>query len=198
MTAATLMANAPARVNVTPLISSRTSSGRKMAVATAAKYSPQRLSSHNPTPSMASRAALLGAYAALEAIEGVGLWLLKRWGEYFAAVATAIFLPLEVRELISGGRHRGEDATGHPARRPGSRWRLDHGRRAGASAASGLHSGQRAGRAGQQRQRARRYPKQPADEEHRNCTELAGHRSDEEIADRQRGDGAQPVPGRHP
>src|SRR5664280_2517815 len=35
MTAATLMANAPARVNVTPLISSRTSSGRKMAVATA-------------------------------------------------------------------------------------------------------------------------------------------------------------------
>src|SRR5664280_2738229 len=47
-------------------------------------------------------AALLGAYAALEAIEGVGLWLLKRWGEYFAAVATAIFLPLEVRELIKG------------------------------------------------------------------------------------------------
>lgn len=47
-------------------------------------------------------AALLGAYAALEAIEGVGLWLLKRWGEYFAAVATATFLPLEVRELIKG------------------------------------------------------------------------------------------------
>src|SRR5664280_3050744 len=102
MTAATLMANAPARVNVTPFISSRTSSGRKMAVATAAKYSPQRLSSHNPTPSMASRAAYAPSSAALEAIEGVGLWLLKRWGEYFAAVATAIFLPLEVRELIRG------------------------------------------------------------------------------------------------
>src|ERR1700757_4758736 len=31
---------------------------------------------------------LLG-YAALQVVEGVGLWLLKRWGEYFAVVATS-------------------------------------------------------------------------------------------------------------
>jgi uncharacterized membrane protein (DUF2068 family) len=47
-------------------------------------------------------AALLAGYAAIEAVEAVGLWLLARWGEYFAAVATAVFLPLEVRELLKG------------------------------------------------------------------------------------------------
>jgi uncharacterized membrane protein (DUF2068 family) len=40
------------------------------------------------------------AYAALEAIEAVGLWQVKRWGEYFAVVATSVFLPLEIYELI--------------------------------------------------------------------------------------------------
>jgi len=39
------------------------------------------------------------AYGALELLEGVGLWLMKRWGEYVAVVGTAIFLPLEVYEL---------------------------------------------------------------------------------------------------
>lgn len=39
-------------------------------------------------------------YAAIELIEGVGLWLLKRWGEYFAVVATSLFIPLELEELI--------------------------------------------------------------------------------------------------
>jgi uncharacterized membrane protein (DUF2068 family) len=38
-------------------------------------------------------------YAALEFAESVGLWSLKRWGEYLAAVATGIFLPLEIYEL---------------------------------------------------------------------------------------------------
>lgn len=47
-------------------------------------------------------AALLAGYALLEAVEGVGLWLLKRWGEYLAVIATAIFLPVEVRELLRG------------------------------------------------------------------------------------------------
>lgn len=47
-------------------------------------------------------AVLLAGYALLELVEGVGLWLLKRWGEYFAVVATSIFLPLEVRELLRG------------------------------------------------------------------------------------------------
>ena len=43
--------------------------------------------------------AALAAYAAVELVEGIGLWLLKRWGEYFAFVATGMFLPLEVYEL---------------------------------------------------------------------------------------------------
>lgn len=47
-------------------------------------------------------AALIAAYAVLELVEAAGLWLQQRWGEYFAVVATAIFLPLEVRELLRG------------------------------------------------------------------------------------------------
>ena len=35
----------------------------------------------------------------IELIEAVGLWLIKRWGEYFAVVATAVGLPLEIYEL---------------------------------------------------------------------------------------------------
>ncbi len=42
------------------------------------------------------------AYALVEVIEGVGLWLLKRWGEYFAVVATSVFLPLEIHDLAKG------------------------------------------------------------------------------------------------
>ena len=41
----------------------------------------------------------LSAYAAIELIEAVGLWLMKRWGEYFAVIATSVFLPLEIYEL---------------------------------------------------------------------------------------------------
>lgn len=44
-------------------------------------------------------AAALAAYAVIELVEAVGLWSLKRWGEYFAFVATAVFLPLEIYEL---------------------------------------------------------------------------------------------------
>ena len=40
------------------------------------------------------------AYGALELLEAVGLWLMKRWGEYVAVVGTSIFLPLEVYELL--------------------------------------------------------------------------------------------------
>ncbi|MFI9406263.1 DUF2127 domain-containing protein [Nocardia sp. NPDC052316] len=38
-------------------------------------------------------------YATLQGIEALGLWLVKRWGEYFAVVATSLFLPLEIYEL---------------------------------------------------------------------------------------------------
>ncbi len=39
------------------------------------------------------------AYAALEAVEAVGLWFAKRWAEYLTFVATILFLPIEVHEL---------------------------------------------------------------------------------------------------
>ena len=45
---------------------------------------------------------MLSAYALLEVVEGVGLWLLKRWGEYFAVIATSVFLPLEIHDLAKG------------------------------------------------------------------------------------------------
>jgi uncharacterized membrane protein (DUF2068 family) len=45
----------------------------------------------------------LVAYALLELAEGVGLWLLTRWGEYFAVIATSVFLPLEIYDLVSKG-----------------------------------------------------------------------------------------------
>jgi uncharacterized membrane protein (DUF2068 family) len=38
-------------------------------------------------------------YALIELTEGVGLWLGKRWGEYFAMVATSVFLPYEIYDL---------------------------------------------------------------------------------------------------
>jgi uncharacterized membrane protein (DUF2068 family) len=43
-------------------------------------------------------AALL--FAALEAVEAWSLWHERRWGEYLTVVATALFLPLEVHELL--------------------------------------------------------------------------------------------------
>ena len=41
----------------------------------------------------------LAAYALIELTEGVGLWLGQRWGEYFAMVATSVFLPYEIYDL---------------------------------------------------------------------------------------------------
>jgi uncharacterized membrane protein (DUF2068 family) len=40
-------------------------------------------------------------YGLLEGVEGVGLWLAKRWAEYLTVVATAAFLPIEVHELLN-------------------------------------------------------------------------------------------------
>jgi uncharacterized membrane protein (DUF2068 family) len=44
-------------------------------------------------------AVALLVYAAIELTEAVGLWMLKRWGEYFAVVATCFGLPVEIYEL---------------------------------------------------------------------------------------------------
>jgi uncharacterized membrane protein (DUF2068 family) len=44
-------------------------------------------------------AAGLALYGALQVAEGIGLWSLKRWGEYVAVVGTTLFIPLEIYEI---------------------------------------------------------------------------------------------------
>ncbi|MFN2582646.1 MAG: DUF2127 domain-containing protein [Candidatus Dormibacteria bacterium] len=47
--------------------------------------------------------ALAGAglcYGVLEAVEGVGLMLRRRWAEYLVLLATSAFIPLEIDELV--------------------------------------------------------------------------------------------------
>jgi len=39
------------------------------------------------------------AYALLEVVEGIGLWLEQRWGEYFAMIVTSLGLPYEIYDL---------------------------------------------------------------------------------------------------
>jgi uncharacterized membrane protein (DUF2068 family) len=39
-------------------------------------------------------------YAVVEGVEAVGLWMEQRWAEYLTAIATAGFLPFEVKALI--------------------------------------------------------------------------------------------------
>jgi uncharacterized membrane protein (DUF2068 family) len=39
-------------------------------------------------------------YAALFAVEGVGLWMGKRWAEYLTIIATSSFVPLELYEIF--------------------------------------------------------------------------------------------------
>lgn len=45
-------------------------------------------------------ALFLGGYGVLELVEAVGLWRVRRWAEYLTVVSTAVFLPLEMREII--------------------------------------------------------------------------------------------------
>jgi uncharacterized membrane protein (DUF2068 family) len=45
---------------------------------------------------------VLAAYAVLEAVEAVGLWMQKRWAEYLTLIATSALLPLEIYELVRG------------------------------------------------------------------------------------------------
>jgi uncharacterized membrane protein (DUF2068 family) len=39
-------------------------------------------------------------YGLLQVAEGIGLWSLKRWGEYVAVVGTTLFIPFEVYEVV--------------------------------------------------------------------------------------------------
>ena len=51
-----------------------------------------------------TRPILLGValilYAGLEGTEGVGLYLKKRWAEYLTVIATGLFIPYELYEVI--------------------------------------------------------------------------------------------------
>lgn len=42
---------------------------------------------------------VVSAYALVEGVEAVGLWLMKRWAEYLTFIVTASLLPFEVYEL---------------------------------------------------------------------------------------------------
>jgi uncharacterized membrane protein (DUF2068 family) len=44
-------------------------------------------------------AAGTAVYAGIELVEAAGLWLARRWGEYFAMIATSLGLPLEIYDL---------------------------------------------------------------------------------------------------
>lgn len=39
-------------------------------------------------------------YAALFATEGIGLWLLKRWAEWFTVIITSSLVPIEIYEIF--------------------------------------------------------------------------------------------------
>jgi uncharacterized membrane protein (DUF2068 family) len=58
-----------------------------------------RITSLGPT-----RIAALGVgaflYAALFLVEGIGLWLQRRWAEYLTVAATASFVPFEIYEVV--------------------------------------------------------------------------------------------------
>ena len=41
----------------------------------------------------------IAAYAALEGVEAIGLWLGRRWAEYLTFIATVVFVPYEIYEL---------------------------------------------------------------------------------------------------
>jgi uncharacterized membrane protein (DUF2068 family) len=42
---------------------------------------------------------LVGAYAAVNLIEAVGLWYAKRWAEYLAVIEVVVLLPIDIHEL---------------------------------------------------------------------------------------------------
>ncbi len=44
--------------------------------------------------------AAIAAYGLLEGIEAIGLWFAKRWAEYLTFVATIVFVPYEIKELL--------------------------------------------------------------------------------------------------
>ena len=56
--------------------------------------------SHTDDSRLRSLAALAFLYAAVRLIEAYGLWHMRVWAEWFAIIAGALFLPVEVYELL--------------------------------------------------------------------------------------------------
>jgi uncharacterized membrane protein (DUF2068 family) len=65
------------------------------------RFVDQALRKAISTPPHKLRDLSLGSfvYAGLFLTEGIGLWLLKRWAEWFTVVITASLLPIEVYEI---------------------------------------------------------------------------------------------------
>jgi uncharacterized membrane protein (DUF2068 family) len=51
------------------------------------------------TSTLHAASAGIAGYAALNATEAFGLWHARRWAEYLSAVATSVFIPIELYEL---------------------------------------------------------------------------------------------------
>lgn len=59
----------------------------------------------NLTPEQIKKLGLVGLiYAALFLVEGTGLWMQKRWGEWVTVVITGTLIPVEIYEIL---RHPG-------------------------------------------------------------------------------------------
>ncbi len=52
------------------------------------------------TSTLTALLAIVVFYAVLEGVEAIGLWRERRWAEYLTVVATALLIPIEIRELI--------------------------------------------------------------------------------------------------
>jgi uncharacterized membrane protein (DUF2068 family) len=61
-----------------------------------------RLAANTSDTRLWAYAAMAMAYAAIRLAEGYGLWRARRWAEWLAAVSGAIYLPVEVYELLQG------------------------------------------------------------------------------------------------
>jgi uncharacterized membrane protein (DUF2068 family) len=55
---------------------------------------------HAKSSTLSLIATGLFLYGALQILEGIGLWSMKRWGEYVAVIGTTAFVPLEVYEVV--------------------------------------------------------------------------------------------------
>jgi uncharacterized membrane protein (DUF2068 family) len=83
-----------------------------LAALTSARHGSGGASSHGAVAALLTRlshltphsllwlAAIAGVYAMVSGVEAVGLWFEQRWAEYLTVLATAGFLPLEIKALV--------------------------------------------------------------------------------------------------